>query len=165
MKKSNLRIDPATSAASLPAEVTITVIRFSDVLSAKPARGGRGTGYTLKLRKKHPQVSLKGDDIYVKSPGAIIRFTLTPSPGEKESYFPLGIAFVREGECNRDDLERLGLLNFPQGQTRVDGHSLVIADSYKDDEPNIRYKFSVVVQRGSDGRIGIIDPGIRHEPD
>jgi hypothetical protein len=39
----------------------------------------------------------------------------------------------------------------------------VIVDSYRDTAPHVRYKFSVVVQRGADGRIGIIDPGIVHE--
>jgi hypothetical protein len=58
----------------------------------------------------------------------------------------------------------LGFLNFPQSETRFDGRGLSITDTYKDASLYVRFKFSIVIQRGSDGKIGIIDPGIIHKP-
>jgi len=146
-----------------PAEVTITVTKFKDVLATAASKTSRDTDYVMSMSKEHPGVYLKGDILFVKPPGATIRFTITSLPGDKESYFPVGIAFVREGEKSTSDEQRLGILNFPQSETRMEVRSLSITDSYKDAVPGIRYKFSVIVQRGSDGLIGIIDPGIEHE--
>ena len=64
-----------------------------------------------------------------------------------------------------------------KGDTKM-GHKLDIADltdpkmqaKFTDDDafkamkPYGRYKFSVIIQRASDGKLGIIDPGIENEP-
>jgi hypothetical protein len=116
----------------------------------------------MKLRRNDPRAYIKGDDIYVKRPGAPIRFTLVSPATDKDSYYPAGITFVREGDRSESDRQRLGFLNFPQRATHVEGRTLTILDSYRD-RSQVRYKFSVVLQRGSDGKIGVIDPGIIHE--
>ena len=148
-----------------PVEIKITVIGFADVLAPDRSDAGRGTSYEMKLEKKNPLVSIRGDVIYVKSPGANIRFVLAPSNGAKEDYFPTGITFVRvvEDQCELSEEQRLGRLNFPQRGTLVEGKSLSIAARFKAKESEILYKFSVVIQRGSDGKIGIIDPGISND--
>ncbi len=158
-----MRNDPTAT----PAEILVTVTNFLDVLTPGNPRGGRITGFKMKMKGKHPHVSLKGEDIVVQRPGATIRFALAAPAKGGEKYFPIGITFVREAEHNECDEQRLGLLNFPQRLTRPDGLALSITDRYRDrpGAGRVRYKFSVVLQRGSDGKIGIIDPGIVHEDD
>ncbi len=148
-----------------PVEVTITVTKFKDVLVTDAARGGRGTEYTIKLAKRDPRVVIKGDDIYVQRPGAVLRFSVASSRADKNRYYPVGIAFVREAEGNSSDELRLGLQNFPQSLIRLEGRAILITDRYTDVAKYVRYKFSVPIQRGADGKIGIIDPGIIHEND
>ena len=157
------RIEKAPTRTAKPIEVTIMVRKFKDVLATEPSRGDRGTEYVMKLGRKDPRAVIKGDDIYVKRPGAMIRFTITSSAADKQRYYPIGIGFVREGDRNSSDEQRLGLLNFPQSLTRPDRRTIVIADTFRDEARHVRYKFSVIIQRGSDGKIGIIDPGIVHD--
>lgn len=146
-----------------PIDVVIAVTKFKDVLASDTPRGGRGTEYIMKLASKDPRVEIKGNAIYVKPPGAVLRFTIISARGQKTRYFPVGITFVREGDRNSSDEQRLGLLNFPQSDIHMERQRLVITDSYKDKAKCVRYKFSVIVQRGSDGKVGIIDPDIVHD--
>jgi hypothetical protein len=148
-----------------PIEVSISIKRFVDVLTTLAGRTCRGTEYAMKLKRKDPRAFIRGDIIYVRPPGGVIRFSINSVPGDKERYYPAGITFLREGEPYGNNMLRLGMLNFPQSRTHADGQTLSIFDSYKDDAPRVRYKFSVIVQRGSDGSIGIVDPGIDHEGD
>lgn len=144
------------------AEIRIDVIDFRDVLD-NTSTDCRGTNYALKLVKRHPLVYIKEGFIHVRSPGATIRFTIASARGDKGNYFPMGITFVREGLKNANDQQRLGLLNFPQQKTRVFEKIISITDTYRDGKEVVKYKFSVIIQRGSDGKIGIIDPGILHD--
>jgi hypothetical protein len=150
-----------------PAEVLISVTKFRDVLGATAAasRSGRQTDYRMRMKNEHPHVCVEGDRVCVMRPGAPIRFTVDAADGEQEKYFPVGITFVRGDSGGEGDEQRLGLLNFLQKNTHAKGRSLSIVDSYQDSAKGTRYKFSVIVQRGSDGKIGIIDPDIIHEDD
>jgi hypothetical protein len=159
------RTKTTSANARNPIEVSISVKRFVDVLTTSATRTCRGTEYAMKLKRKDRRASIRGDVIYVRPPGGVIRFTINSVPGDKDLYYPTGITFLREGEPYGNNMLRLGMLNFPQSRTHSDGHSLLIFDSYKDNAPRVRYKFSLMIQRGSDGLIGIIDPGIDHEGD
>jgi hypothetical protein len=158
------RTGKATRRDTKPVEVVVAVTKFIDVLAAKTPRGVRGTAYIMKLAANDQRAEIKGDDIYIKRP-APIRFTFLPSAADKKQYYPVGITFLREGDRTCSDQERLGFLNFPQAETRPDDTSLTIVDRYTDRAKYVRYKFSLVIQRGSDGKIGLIDPGIVHEND
>lgn len=153
----------ASSKKRNPVEVTIAVTKFNDVLATSESRDRCETAYIMKLRRADPRATIKGDNLYIRRPGADLRFTIGAADGAREKYFPVGITFVREGQPSSSDAERLGLRNFPQSDTRSEGKSLVIRDRYRDGRKPVRYKFSVVIQRGSDGKIGIIDPGIIHD--
>jgi hypothetical protein len=117
----------------------------------------------MTMSEKHPLVRIDEkvpDLLRVKFPGATIRFTV-----KSDEYYPVGIAFwLREGVAKPNDEQSLGLSNFDPSRIRRLGHVLYITDTFKDEKPYDRYKFSVIIQRASDGAIGIIDPGIVHEP-
>ena len=160
MAKSTKKSTDCTDAL---VEVALTVTRFRKVLHSTGLGAGRGTGYVMTLLQPNDLVRIKDNVIYVKAPGAAIRFILGAAAGAKENYFPNGITFLRRSKRNENDEQRLGLLNFPQADTRVAGRTLVVNYRTLDDPLKLRYKFSVVVQRGSDGAIGIIDPDIEHD--
>jgi len=149
--------------ASTPAEIVITVTQFRAVLSAKVASEVRDTDYAMKMKRPHPRVSLKDDTLFVKSPGAVIRFTIAASAKDNTRYFPAGITFVRDGGKNLSEVERLGRRDFLQRRIVLDGQTLTFTDRFKKGKEKTLYKFSVILQRGSDGAIGIIDPGIENE--
>lgn len=158
------------------AEVYLYVPSFRDVFAQDPpvtrtvSRGtppplcDRGTPHEMWMPKpEHPQVYIKPNDpntLRIKPKGATIRLTIQPA-----EYYPIGVAFkLLEGVPNPDDLQRLGTLNFEQSRTPRDPQSLFITDRFKDKDCDNRYKFSVIIQEASTGKIGIIDPDIVHEP-
>lgn len=119
----------------------------------------------------HPLVRIDPENdktLKITGPRATILFTITsresPPP---EEYYPVGITFFLENrEPSVRVRKRLGLANFTQLKIRPnrDAHSLSITDSYNEKEKGERYKFSVIIQRARDGKIGIIDPFIVNEP-
>jgi hypothetical protein len=160
MKTSIVDAPPPTEK---PVDVRITVTKFKEVLARDKSKE-RGTEFTMRLGRKHPLAEVKDDNLFIRPPGTVIRFTIGSSAGDTENYYPVGITFLREDEKNSGDRQRLGFINFPQSKTRMEGRSLSITDSYRDSPSRyVRYKFSVVIQRGSDGKIGIIDPGLIHK--
>lgn len=148
-----------------PADVVITVTEFRPVLSPE-VRDLPSTDYTMRLKKSHRRVSLKDDTLVVKHPGATIRLTITSSAEDQNTYYPAGVTFVREDSKGLSDAERLGQKDMLQRRIVIDGQTLTFTDRFKKGKDSVLYKFSVIIQRGSDGAIGIIDPGIenRTEP-
>ena len=158
-----------------PAEVVLDVTGFQDVLAPglltvkKPVllknslRSGRGTTATMTMNGTYDHVWIddtKPNTLVIQRPGATVRFTVTP-----DGYYPVGIAFLLlAGVANPDDEQRLGLLNFDQSKIRRFGHVLYFTDVFLDKNADHRYKFSVIIQRASDGALGIIDPEIVHVP-
>jgi hypothetical protein len=158
------------------ANVTLYVRRFRDVFAKDPPvtrkvspgepppHFDRGTLHRMWMPKqRHPQVYIKSnqpDTLHIKSKGATIRLTVRPA-----RYYPVGIAFkLLKGVPNPNAHARIGFLNFEQSRTPRDPQSLFITDHFKDKGSDDQYKFSVIIQRVSDGAIGIIDPPIIHEP-
>jgi hypothetical protein len=144
-----------------PVEVIISVTRFREALPTKRRVGGE-TEFTMKLARSDPRAFIKGDDLLIRSPNTPVRFTLRGAGSTRESYYPLGISFLRENDTEGGDDYRLGFLTFPQAETRSDRTSLSILDTYKEAGAGARFKFSIFLQRGSDGALGIIDPSIDH---
>lgn len=150
------------SSTNGPAEVVITVTEFRPVLSPE-LRGARDTDYTMKMKRPHPRVSLKDDTLVVKAPGAAVRLTIAAPAKDKIKYYPAGITFVREDSEKLDEARRLGRPDLLQRRIVIDGQTLTFSDRFKKGAGNVLYKFSVIIQRGSDGAIGIIDPGIEND--
>jgi hypothetical protein len=153
----------ATVAAStiVPAEVVITVTEFRPVLSPK-VRGTRDTTYTMRLKRPHRHVSLVDDTICVDSPGATIRLTIASAAGDKIRYYPAGITFVREASKGLSEELLLGRPDLLQRRIVINGQTLTFTDRFRRGKDNVQYKFSVIIQRGLDGAIGIIDPRLKN---
>jgi hypothetical protein len=155
--------DETIREALSTASISVEVEDFRDIFTATGSMRRRSTSHRMRLSRPHPRVHIdpeEPDTLRIKPRGATLRFTISP-----KNYFPIGIAFeLRGGIACPEDEERLGFLNFDQVKIRPDGNSISVTDEFKDLDADDRYKFSIIIQRGSDGRIGIIDPGIRHEP-
>jgi len=155
MKKARYRPSHTNSRV---VKVQLAVTNFRDVFSEKSAV----TDYQMSLSRESKRVRLEKDTLYIKPPGVTLQFTLTSTREDRERYYPLGISYVRDGESKSDEL-RLGFVNFPQKKQGLKCHTITITDSYRDRQKYVRYKFSIFVQRGSDGKIGIIDPSMIHD--
>jgi hypothetical protein len=159
------------------AKVNFKVIVFRDVLApGPPVKKGkypgtcpplnvRGTTYKMWMPKTlHPQVSIDPKDpdtLIVKAQGATLLFTIT-----QEEYYPVGITFfLKNGDPTVSDQKRLGILNFAPPMIRPNKleHSLQVTALNNEGKHKDWFKFSVIIQRACDGKIGIIDPGIIHE--
>ncbi|MEO6995279.1 MAG: hypothetical protein ABI273_16855 [Lacunisphaera sp.] len=127
-----------------------------------------GTGkpivdFQLKLAKRHSYVTVKDGTVFVEYPGTPLKFTFVASRDPLKNFYPAGITFVREIDGGNANEDRLGLRNFPHHRIRIDDHSIYITDNYLRGKNVNAYKFSLIVQRDSDGAIGIIDPGMVHD--
>lgn len=156
-----MKIAKAVARILSPAEVVITVTKFRPVLSPE-LRGDRDTSYTMRLKRPHRRVTLKDDTICVDAPGATVRLIIASEDGNKTKYFPAGITFVREESESLIEKVLLGWIHLPQRRIVIDGQTLTFTDRFKKAEESVRYKFSVIIQRGADGAIGIIDPSIKN---
>jgi len=156
---------------SKPANITLTVVKFVDVLSSEAPAGARNTECEMTVEANHPQVTGNGTtkgksaSVTVKGGSATLCFQIK-SRSRKHQYYPLGIAFRRRTTRGQpvSEAEILGRKDFSFGSVHLFGRSLYITDHFKDCGPRCRYKFSVIIQRQHDGAIGIIDPGIENDP-
>lgn len=176
--------NPQAAGPNLPlAEVVLTVTKFRDVLKG-PLKEGRCSEHQIAVQAGatsvflHPGLYDKNHNemrtIRVGLPGAILRFTIQ----NKKVYHPIGLAFERADgttpmavPCSTDALPVPGT---PFGVFQLSGATLQIADiplmgvktSAKgglNPPPFVTYKFSVIIQRRSDGAIGIIDPYVENQ--
>jgi hypothetical protein len=142
------------------AVVEVLVEKFRDIFTAEgndPCE--RGTQASLKLRHENPKVKIEDGEIIVYAYGAHLEFVIS------EGYYPVGITFkLLSGVKCPDDVELLGHLNFSPAKICPGDHSLFVTDEYRDLGGNNKYKFSIIIQRASDGAIGIIDPNLIHRP-
>jgi hypothetical protein len=118
----------------------------------------------MSMPPGHPLVSIDRkyrDTLRIKRQGATLLFTI-----RQPEYYPVGITFfLKNGEPAVDDRKRLGFVNFARPLIRPDKleHSLQVTALNNDSKHEDWFKFSVIIQRACDGKIGIIDPGIIHE--
>ena len=141
------------------AVVTLTVTGFNNVFA--PFKINRLTQFTMVLTKDlGGRVRLQDNTLFVKAPGAMIQFVIAP----RMTHYPIGIAFLRKDPAPTSVEERLGLQDFARLQSQ-DAQCLLIDDHFDAGKPGtfVRYKFSIIIQSSSDGKLGIIDPGVVNE--
>lgn len=122
----------------------------------------------------------KKETVHVPLPGAILRFEITGELGQTNAYRPVGIAFRRADDTPPAAVAwstgEHPLPLRPFSAFELNGHYVQITDipqrrvmsldpeySKKPWPRWITYKFSIFIQRDSDGAIGIIDPYIENE--
>lgn len=141
-------------------EIILEVENYPEILAAG---GPPNVPHSMRMKNKHSKVSVDddGETLLVKRPGAKLHFEISPP-----EYFPIGISFkLISGIDNPSPHQRLGLHNFTYFKPEPKTHVLIIKDDFRDDDANDDYyKFSIIIQRGSDGELGVIDPGFRHQP-
>jgi hypothetical protein len=149
------------------APITLTVTDFRDVENT--AEEERGTVHRMELEvDKHPRVSRDPNDastLKIRKGDARLRFTIKSEDkrDKKATFYPVGIAFRLRGAGDGKKLDRIGRATFWRKPLTFDGRSLTVYDDFSDVGPRKNFKFSVIIQRDTDGAIGIIDPGIEHE--
>jgi hypothetical protein len=122
--------------------------------------------YDLKLSGGGDRASQRAPNdptIFVSLGGAVsFEVTVTAAGGAIDLYYPIGIAFAagNKARIKKRDVDVHD--NF--AQTYVDGTSLFFTDYYLPTTYEASFKFSVIIQRASDGKVGVIDPGIVHTP-
>ncbi len=173
---------------SLPTiDVILTVHRFRDAINGA-LRGGSLTDHDIDITNPNKKCHLKDGDyqrrsgvigertIRVESPGAILRFIVAGAGADTEIYHPIGIAFARaDGTEPAAVFLKFAQPNSPFNVVEAQLGILVIEDAIApglegrnptgrtEIPPYITYKFSVIIQRKSDGAIGIIDPYIENQ--
>jgi hypothetical protein len=152
--------DPNSESIAPEPEIILEVEDFPTILTAV---GPPNVPHSMRMKRDHPKVSVgeNGKTLLVKWPGAKLHFEVTPP-----DYFPVGISFKLISGIDKPSPEqRLGLHNFTYFKPEPQTHVLIIKDDFIDDQANDDYyKFSIIIQRGSDGELGVIDPGFRHQP-
>jgi type IV secretory pathway VirB2 component (pilin) len=141
------------------AVVTVTVTGFNNVIG--PFKFNRLTQFTMALTNDlGGRIRLQNNTLFVKAPGAKLLFVIA----SRMIHYPIGIAFSQQDPLPTTADERVGLPVFSRFQS-PDAHTLLIDDSFVGGKPgsSVQYKFSIIIQSGSDGKVGIIDPGVVNE--
>ena len=146
--------------AAAPAEVTFIVVKFRPVTVAN--QGTQYTDATMTLAP-HPLVSVTGIETDATlHPTAPVDFEIKiVSADSKETYIPLGVVFEQKAPRNGVKTDPRGNINF--APARPNGSTLLFHDQFARKGPEYNYEFFVIIQRGSDGAIGVIDPIIVHD--
>ena len=147
-----------------PTVVTLTVTEFNEVCAPAAPNRSCFTQATMGLgMDKSGRVRLEGEVLHVTAPGATLKFVVSPKGGA-EVFYPVGIAFVRRHPPAEKVEDPLGLQVFHRLPS-ADPEAMLIDDRFAPTPRRmaVQYEFWLVIQRGSDGKLGIIDPGIINE--
>jgi hypothetical protein len=151
-----------------PAVIAFKITAFNPVLvddCEKPRSRsipGGASQAVMRVVKKNPRVRIDPERqlISVNAPGAILQFVVEPN-----LYLPIGISFwMLPTDAKVGAEQKAGLVDFEDPQIQRRGRTISINDRFKSGGPYFIYKFSMVIQRLSDGKLGIVDPGIENEP-
>ena len=153
------------------ARFTLIVKKFKDIFTT--TIGNRGTLYRMTMDEPHHPLiqATKDKNGYVKKikilPGRVtLRFQVASQ--DKDTYRPVGIAFVRKVR-RRKNLLTIGpvLKNFPPNKMNLDAQNRAVsvtADfSSSGGDGKAKFEFFLFIQRDKPGDLGIIDPPIDHE--
>jgi hypothetical protein len=144
------------------AHVTLTVARSKDF---KAVPGGAYTKCKVTLRENTGRVESRPDGGHAVHDCGIgpVVFKVGISP--RGSYLPAGIAFEHTKALKGS--KKIGARhvreNFPAAKVFLRGGVLEFTDECKSVTAGHSFEYYVLIQR-RDGALGIIDPGIHHDP-
>ena len=147
----------AAPPAEKNAQVTLTVTQFRSV-TGKPTPGYVDTVTTMV---PHPDVTLidvNGMPTFDTKRACNLEIRIA-SADANESYTPLAIIFEQRTTGSEAKTDANGWRNFEQSPAKNGNIIIKNKALLKGD-----YEFFILIQRTSDGSIGIIDPGIRNQP-
>jgi hypothetical protein len=143
------------------AHVTLTVARPGDF---KPIPGGY-TKCKVALSEKTGRIKLGPGGLHKvhESRRGPVIFKVAISP--KGTYVPAGVAFEHTGgrKGSKKLKPRHVRANFPAGKVGLGGGVLTFVDECKSNATGSSFEYYVLIQR-KDGALGVIDPGIQHDP-
>ena len=141
------------------AQVTLTVTKFRSITSL----ADHGYVDATTALAPHASVTLVDEDgMATHRVKRAVNIEITVGSADaSESYTPLGILFQQrvDGAAVKKDPD--GATNFDQW--RSDNGTVVMRHKFINKGRDGHYEFFVVIQRASDGEIGIIDPDIETE--
>lgn len=145
-----------------PARVTLTVTQFRSLTSGTD--DSRWTDANVSLAP-HSAVTLIGNGgpsalATFKVRGAVAFEINVVSAAPAERYTVLGVTFEQKPDAQGRKSDPKGRLNF--GPATVAGATLKFPHLAHAKSIGRSYEFFVVVQRASDGAIGVIDPAIEN---
>ena len=141
------------------AQATLTVTQFR---SMNPVANTDFIDTTTALAP-HPAVSLvnvAGMPTFRAKRAHNLEITIASADG-KETYRPIGVFFRQKKDRPIVRADAEGWINF--AWTISAAGTLVIQHKFLQRGDDSRYEFYVLVQRVSDGAIGVIDPEIQNE--
>ena len=177
---------PASQAPGLTTvDITLTVTRFRNLL--EPAAGSAPLTDFIMTGPEEGNGRLKMGDyqkgapagarytLRVQRPGVVLRFTIA-ARADGERYLPVGIAFERGDGTAPTAVPVVtgnhGKTDTPFSDLEIKGATIQVLDRPLGGVPakgettpprRVTYKFSVFIQRQSDGALGLIDPWIENE--
>ncbi|HUR59604.1 MAG TPA: hypothetical protein VM029_17935 [Opitutaceae bacterium] len=145
--------------------ITLAVTTFREIATTKEAR--RYCAVKTKF-SGHSMVKKTGEDgnpTFRFAGRANLRVLVTNGrAGSKERFIPVGIAF-KQRRNDRSDLndssDPIGQGNFYREEMDLKEGSITIRNRFED--PGT-YEFFVLIQKLSNGALGLIDPGIENDP-
>jgi hypothetical protein len=147
---------PVAAPPTVTAQIQLKVAHFRSI--------GRGpTRHTMVLTNPSETVSQPTSNlIRIGKGGAKLEFTIAPA-----EFRPVGIMF--RNSRTRATVPT-GSKHSPFRKLKLSGATLEITDAFPMPAPGQtpspkKYKFSVLVQRVLDGRVGILDPEFENEHD
>ena len=141
------------------AQVTLTVVKFRSIKSGTD-RGYVDAVMTLAGHPDVTQVDRAGLPPLVVKRAVDLEISVV-SADRSESYTPLAVYFEQQVKGGAVKQDRSGKINITQWQTNKD--TVVIRNKFVHQGSDGEFEFFVVVQRASDGEIGIIDPMMTNE--
>lgn len=147
----------AETGENAAARITLTVTQFRQL--NETTVGTRWTDATTSLAA-HPSVTMSGQpELAILHVKRAVDLAITVVSGNAgESYRPVAIIFQQKPASDGTLADPDGRRNFSAAV--VSDSTLTVRNRF--DLRGVRYEFFVVIQRVSDGAIGIIDPEIEN---
>lgn len=156
-----LTLAPAFAQATETAQVTLTVTKFNPI---NPTGEIRLVDYTASM-KPHSRVSMvdrAGMPTFICK--SAIDFEVTIASTDGETYRPLAITFQQYTDgVPADKKDVAGHANFERLAQATPANAISFRSKAARTGPAGRYEFFVLIQRVSDGAIGLIDPYIEND--